>query len=196
MGLLDRKRSVVIVIDLQGKLMGMVHRPELVIAGTVRLLQLADLFGVPVVMTEQYPQGIGPTHETVQQAFDSLTAEKRVVTKDAFSCCGEAMFEHALADVLPNVEVADRQIVLAGVEAHICVVQTALGLLSAGSEVQLCWECVSGRGQEYRDWAIQRMQQAGVGVTNGESVGFEWAGDKNHESFKPMSQLFKAGQPS
>ena len=88
-----------------------------------------------------------------------------------------------------------RQIVIAGIEAHVCVMQTVLELLASGHEVHLCWEAVSGRGEEYRRHALDRMAAAGATLTNHESVAFEWARDKNHPQFKALSALLKEGQP-
>ncbi len=194
MELADANRSIVVVIDLQGKLMSMIHRPALVVAATRRLLQLADLFAVPVVMTEQYPEGLGRTHPDVRAAFDALTTPKRLLEKISFGCCGDPQFEEALSELRPALEPSRRQLIVAGIEAHVCVMQTVLEALRAGHQVQLCWECVSGRGVEYRQWALDRMRQAGAVITNHESVGFEWAGDKDHPQFKAMSRLLKAGQ--
>lgn len=192
--LLDSQRSVVVVVDLQGKLMQMIHRPRLVIDSTIRLLKLADLFKVPVVLTEQYPRGLGPTHPQVRGAFDALSTETRFMEKVAFGCCGDAAFGAALAEVRPGVAPEDLQVVLAGIEAHVCIMQTVMELLKAGNGVHLCWECISGRGEEYRRHALDRMGQAGAVITNHESVGFEWARDKDHPQFKAMSSLFKEGQ--
>jgi len=72
--------------------------------------------------------------------------------------------------------------------------QTVLAARAAGNQVHLCWEAVSGRGAEYRHWALERMQQAGAVITNHESVGFEWARHKDHPSFKAWSNLLKQGQ--
>jgi len=192
--LLDVERSAVVVIDLQGKLVDMVYRPERVIAATTRLMTLAGIFGRPVVLTEQYPEGLGPTHPDVRATFDGLDVPKRHVTKVAFGCCGEPTFAQALDDVLPRVPVRERQIVVAGIEAHVCVLQTVVELLHAGSEVHVCWECVSGRGEEYYRHALERMRQAGACITNHESVGFEWARTKAHAAFRAMSGLFREGQ--
>jgi nicotinamidase-related amidase len=192
--LLDSRRSVLLIIDLQGKLMDMVHRPQLVIGASLRLLSLAELFGIPVVLTEQYPKGLGATHPQVRAAFDALSGPKRHLEKVAFGCCGDAAFEPTLEELLPGLEPQRRQIVVAGIETHVCVMQTVLPLLAAGSSVHLCWEAVSGRGEEYRAHALQRMVQAGAVLTNHESVGFEWARDKDHPQFKAMSALFKEGQ--
>ncbi|MCP4655691.1 MAG: isochorismatase family protein [bacterium] len=192
--LAEIRRSIVVVIDLQGKLMEMIHRPSLVIAATRRLLKLADLFEVPVVLTEQYPKGLGSTHPEVQATFDSLKTRKRLLSKTSFGCCGDARFEEMLRELRPGLEPAERQLIVAGIEAHVCVMQTVLEALASGSAVGLCWECVSGRGAEYRQWALERMQQAGAVVTNHESVAFEWARDKDHPQFRAMSALLKEGQ--
>ncbi len=194
MELLNANRSIVLVIDLQGKLMEMVERPGLVVAATKRLLTLADLFAVPVILTEQYPHGLGATHPEVRAAYDRLATEKRYLAKTSFGCCGDPDFEKLLMDVRPGFAAAQRQIVVAGIEAHVCVMQTVLELLRQGNQVQLCWECISGRGAEYRRHALDRMVQAGATLTNHESVAFEWARDKNHPWFKAMNALFKEGQ--
>jgi nicotinamidase-related amidase len=196
MDLLDVERSIVLIIDLQGKLMEMIERPALVRMAAVRLLKLAGLFGVPVIMTEQYPRGIGSTHPEIRAAFEALSGPKRLMEKTSFGCCGEPGFERLLEELRPDLGPARRQLVVAGIEAHVCVMQTALELLRQGSQVHLCWECVSGRGSEYRKHALDRMAQAGAVLTNHESVGFEWARHKEHAAFKAMSGLFKEGQPA
>ncbi len=192
--LLDVKRSVVVIIDLQGKLMDMVHRPRLVVEATKRLMQLADVFRVPVVLTEQYPQGLGATIGEVRDAFDALQTATKYVDKTSFGCCGEAKFNSALDELLPGVAPKERQVVVGGIEAHVCVMATVLELLKRGEQVHLCWECVSGRGAEYRRHALERMQHAGAQITNYESVCFEWARDKNHPGFKPMNRILRDGQ--
>jgi nicotinamidase-related amidase len=194
MELLNAKRSIVLIIDLQGKLMEMIERPGLVVAATKRLLTLAEMFEVPVVSTEQYPQGLGSTHPEIRAAFDAIAVSKRLLSKTSFGCCGDPAFERMLREVRPGLEAAERQIVMAGIEAHVCVLQTTLELLRQGSQVYLCWECISSRGEEYRRHALDRMTQAGAVLTNHESVAFEWARDKNHPQFKAMSALLKEGQ--
>ncbi|HEY3399995.1 MAG TPA: isochorismatase family protein [Geothrix sp.] len=195
MSLLDSTRSILVVIDLQGKLVQMVHRPALVLETTRRLMRLADLFAVPVVLTEQYPKGIGPTEESVRAAYDALTTPKFFLEKTAFGCCGDSGFEALLRQARPHLAREKRQIVVAGIEAHVCVMQTVLELLDSGHEVHLCWDAVSGRGEEYRGHALDRMAAAGATLTNHESVAFEWARDKNHPQFKALSALMKEGQP-
>jgi nicotinamidase-related amidase len=194
MALLDVDRSIVVVIDFQGKLMEMIERPALVVASTVRLIRIADLFKVPVVMTEQYARGLGGTHPEIRAAFDAATTEKRYLDKTSFGCCGDPSFERLLREVRPGLPPEKRQVVVAGIEAHVCVMQTVLELLRTGHEVHLCWEAVSGRGAEYRRHALERMAQAGAALTNHESAAFEWARHKDHPAFKAVSNLLKEGQ--
>ncbi len=194
MELLSAERSIVLVIDLQGKLVEMVERPGLLKAATIRLLKIAGLFSVPIILTEQYPRGLGATHPDVRAAFDALESPKRFLEKTAFGCCGDPGFERLIRELRPGLEPSRRQVVVAGIEAHICVMQTVLELLIAGCQVHLCWECISARGAEYRRHALDRMKQAGAVLTNHESVAFEWARDKNHPQFRAINALFKEGQ--
>ena len=192
--LLDVNRSIVVVIDLQGKLMDMIYRPRLVIDATIRLMQLAEAFEVPVVLTEQYPQGLGVTHPEVRAAFDKLESPTQYVDKISFGCCGEPGFMEALEKARPGLKPNERQIVVAGIEAHVCVMQTILELLRMDHSVFACWEAISARGEEYYQNALKRMSQAGAQLTNHESVCFEWARDSKHPGFKPMNRILRAGQ--
>ena len=194
MELLDVNRSVVLIIDLQGKLMDMVERPGLLVAGSIRLLKTAGIFGVPVALTEQYPAGLGPTHPEVRAVYEALGVPKAHLAKTAFGCCGDPNFQGMLSALRPGLAPSQRQVVVAGIEAHVCVMQTVIELLRLGNQVHLCWECVSGRGAEYRKYALDRMMQAGAVLTNHESVGFEWARHKDHAAFKAFSALLKEGQ--
>ena len=194
MELLDVSRSVVTVIDLQGKLMDMIYRPNLVIAASKRLMRIADMFAVPVIMTEQYPAGLGVTHPDVRAVYDALATTKRYMDKSSFGCCGDPGYERLLTEVRPDLRPDQRQVVVAGIEAHVCVMQTVIELLRMGTQVMVCWECVSSRGEEYRRHALERMKQAGAVITNHESVAFEWARDKDHPKFRFLSRLLKEGQ--
>jgi nicotinamidase-related amidase len=194
MGLLDVNRSLLVIIDLQGKIVERAWRSRFVLDATLRLLKLAELFQVPVVLTEQNPAGLGGTHPEVKAAFDGLTFAKRILAKTSFSCCSDRGFMEALAEVRPDLSPSRRQVVVAGAETHICVMQTVLGLLESGHEVHVSWDAVSGRGEEYRRHALERMAAAGATLTNHESVAFEWAGDKNDPRFRTVNALFREGQ--
>jgi nicotinamidase-related amidase len=188
------ERSIVVVIDLQGKLVDMAYRPRLLRAATCRLLRLAELFAVPVVLTEQYPRGLGPTDPEILAEFDALTVPKRRFEKVAFGCGAEPGFEDVLVELRPGVAALDLQLIVAGIEAHVCVLQTVFQAITSGHGVHVCWEAVSGRGAEHRQWALERMRQAGATVTNLESVAFEWMRDKDHPRFRALSTILKEGQ--
>jgi len=192
--LLVADRTVLVLVDLQPRLLDIVHRPALVRESAARLLRLAGIFGVPVVLTEQYPEGLGPTDREIQAHFDDLTTPKAMVSKLSFGCCGDPGFRAALEQLAAGDAPRD-QIVLAGIEAHVCVLQTAFELLRHGHDVHVCWDAVSGRGAEYRDHALRRMEAAGVQLSNHESVAFEWARSKDHSGFKELQQLLRKGQP-
>lgn len=194
MELASVERSILVVIDLQGKLVEMVHRPRLVMAATKRLLRMADLFGVPVMLTEQYPRGIGGTNPELLALFDALAVPKRKFEKTAFGCFAEPGFTELLRELRPGLEPGEIQLVVAGIEAHVCVMQTVLAGRAQGFPVQVVWEAVSGRGAEHRELALVRMRQAGAQITSLESVAFEWAVHKDHPSFKALSSLLKEGQ--
>ncbi|HVR30274.1 MAG TPA: isochorismatase family protein [Thermoanaerobaculia bacterium] len=194
MEILDGNRSVVVIVDLQGRLAHAVHESAVVLEATRRLLRIADLFAVPVILTEQYPQGLGPTEASIQEAYDALSVPKRRIAKTLFGCCGDQGFETALDDLLPGLPEGHRQVVVAGIEAHVCVMQTALELLRRGSQVHLCAEAISGRGKTFRRWALERMQQAGAVLTNHESAAFEWARGKDHPRFRELNRLLREGQ--
>ena len=196
MELLNVNRSILVVIDLQGKLMDVIFRPGLVIESTKRLLRLAEMFDVPVILTEQYPKGLGPTHPEIRALFDAIETPKFTLAKTSFGCCGDPGFEALLQSARPGVPPSGRQILIAGIETHVCVTQTVLELLAQKNHVYLCWEAISGRGEEYRKHALERMVKSGAVLTNHESVAFEWMRDKNHPSFKAVSALLKEGQPA
>ena len=194
---LDRERAIVLVIDMQGRLVDLMHRPRMILDGTARLLRLAGMFDLPVIVTEQYPQGLGSTREEIEAVIeetDPAGRRTRRVEKNSFGCCGEPAFEEALAAARPGLEPTGLQVVVAGIEAHICVVQTVLDLLSRGTDVHVCWDCTSSRGEEYRRHALDRMGSAGAQITNHESVAFELARDKNHPRFKAVNRLLRQGQ--
>ncbi|MDR3672559.1 MAG: isochorismatase family protein [Holophaga sp.] len=195
MPILDPARSILLLIDLQGKLVHQVHRPALVLEASRRLMTFADLFSVPVVLTEQYPKGIGPTEAGLKAQFEGLSTPTFRLEKTAFSCCADPAFHALLEQARPGLTPPRRQIVVGGIEAHVCVVQTVLELLQEGSEVHVCWDAVSGRGEEYRQYALERMATSGATLTNHESVAFEWAHHKDHPGFKALSALLKEGQP-
>lgn len=148
-----------------------------------RLVQSAKLLEIPIIWTEQYPKGLG---NTVAAIRDQLPEDAVPTQKTCFSCCTAAGFERALTE-----EPKRKQVVLVGMEAHICIVQTASGLQRWGYQVFVAADAICSRHADKRENAIERMRHAGIQVTNTESVAFEWVGDSQHSQFRELSRLFK-----
>jgi nicotinamidase-related amidase len=167
--------SALAVIDIQERLACAMAARESVVRATGILLEAAALLHIPVFVTEQYPRGLGPTAPEVAAR---LPAGCTRIEKTAFSACG----------CLP----LDRpQVVLAGMEAHVCVLQTALELAAAGREVFVVADAVCSRAEANRLNALARMQAAGIVVASTESVLFEWLRDASHEHFRAVSRLIR-----
>jgi nicotinamidase-related amidase len=182
--LCDAAAGQLAVVDIQRRLATAMEEEERarVIRSAAILIQAAGLLGVPLIATEQYPKGLGPTEEGVAWHFPE---ELAVVEKSCFACTGEARFR----DILRANQ--RRQVVLAGMETHVCVLQTALELRAEGYAVFVVEDGVCSRsGVNHRN-ALERMREAGVVITNTESVLFEWLRDARHEHFKHISALIK-----
>lgn len=175
--------SVVLVVDIQDKLLAKVVRAEPLVQTVGFLLDVAAVLGLPVRATEQYPTGLGPTTDAIRRRLTSP-----VPPKTAFSCGG--------ADgVLPDLTTLNRRtVVVVGIEAHVCVAQTALDLLAAGFQVVVPVDAVSSRHRIDRDTAVRRLELAGAVPTTAEAVAFEWVGDARHPKFKEVSRLVTARQ--
>lgn len=182
--LCDAAAGQLVVIDIQRRLASaMVDKDrERVIRHTGILLQAAGLLAVPVIATEQYPKGLGPTEGAVASHFCGGYA---LVEKTCFACTANARFDEVLRFNQRS------QVILAGMEAHVCVLQTAMELKAAGYDVFVVEDAVCSRRQENYRNALARMRDAGIVVTNTESVVFEWLRDAGHEHFKAVSALIK-----
>jgi nicotinamidase-related amidase len=149
--MLSAKQAVLVVVDVQGKLAGLMHEREALFGNLVRLARGAQVLGLPVLWAEQNPKGLGPTVPEVAAAMPPGLAP---ITKMSFSCCGEPRFLAALEAT------GRRQVLVAGIEAHICVYQTAVDLAARGYQVQLVVDAVSSRRQESRDLAVAKLGRA------------------------------------
>ena len=146
------------------------------------VLDAARVLGVPITVTEQYPQGLGPTDSAVASHFPEHTP---VFSKTTFSCCGaEGMLSTLDSD-------SRAQVILVGMEAHVCVLQTSFYLNGRGYHVFVVEYAVCSRSRDNHRNAMERLRQAGVIVTNAESVLFEWLTDSSHEHFRQVSALLK-----
>ncbi len=173
--------SVLVVIDVQDKLLAKIPGAGSLVRNIAFLLDVAALLEVPLRATEQYPKGLGPTTAELARRLPTP-----LPTKTAFSCCGADTF-------LEELEMLSRpNIVLTGMETHVCVSQTALDLLEAGLHVFLPVDALAARGAIDHDTALRRLEQAGAIVTTAEAVAFEWTRDAAHPKFKAVSSLVVA----
>lgn len=171
------ENSVLVVIDIQDKLLVKIPTADGLVRNTGFLLDVAALLGVPVRATEQYPKGLGPTTAEIARRLS------QPATKTAFSCCGAGTF-------LEELEMLQRpNVVLAGMETHVCVMQTALDLIEAGLHVFLPVDAHAARFPIDHDIALRRMESVGAVPTTAEAVAFEWLRDAAHPQFKAVSQL-------
>lgn len=179
--LLDRRRSLLLVIDFQANLAPAIHEGAAAVAKARRLLEIARLLDVPRLASEQYPRGLGPTLPELA----ALLEPGETVEKLAFSAAREPAFLEALA--------ARRrpQLVVTGMEAHVCVLQTALVLKELGYAVFLVADAVGSRRPEDRALALQRLQAAGVTLVSAEMVAFEWLGRAGTAEFREALPLIK-----
>lgn len=174
--------SQLIIVDIQTKLALAMQQNGMqkLVKNTANLLQAAKLLSVPPIITEQYPQGLGETLAELK-AYHSPA---KIISKTAFSACAEPTFSQQLH--------RDKsQIILAGMEAHICVLQTALDLISINKQVIVVEDAIISRDAANKANAVARMRDAGCIITNTESVLFEWLGNASHEAFKPISKLIR-----
>ena len=180
--LANQQLSQLVIVDMQVKLASVMPAEALqsVVKNCGVLAQAAQLLAVPTILTEQYPQGLGETLTEIRQHLPNC----KPVTKTAFSACGEPKFSQQLHRDKP-------QIILAGMEAHICVLQTALALLQAGKQVFVAEDAVISRNPANKANALARLRDAGCVISNTESVMFEWLGTASHEAFKAISKLIR-----
>lgn len=179
--LIERAQSLLLVVDIQEKLAPAIHDGAAAIANNRRLLAGAERLGVPIFVSEQYVRGLGPT---VAELLP-LPAGAQRIDKLHFSCAREPGFLDALE------QTGRRQILVTGMEAHVCVLQTVLGLLAAGYDVFLIEDAAASRTPENRAAAIARMRAAGAHVVTTEMVLFEWLERAASDEFRALLPLIK-----
>ncbi|MCW2285143.1 nicotinamidase-related amidase [Rhodoblastus acidophilus] len=174
---IDPHKSLLLVIDFQARLMPAIHEAEAAIRNAGKLLEIAKLLNVPRLFTEQYPKGLGAT------VPDLPVEGERVMTKLAFDAC-------RAEGVLQNIP-TDAQVVVAGCEAHVCVLQTVLGLIAAGRKTFVVQDAIGSRAPENKAAALARMAHHGAEIVTTEMVAFEWAQTAENPDFRAVSALIK-----
>jgi nicotinamidase-related amidase len=178
--LLDPRNCVLLVVDIQERLAAAVDGADEILRRTAILLAAAERLDVPVLASEQYPQGLGPTDARL-----ALPVGARTFAKLAFSAAADPA-------ILGHLDGLGRRLaVLCGMETHVCVLQTALGLRGRGWEVAVVADAVGSRHPERKRLGLERMRDQGVAVVDSEMVVFEWLGAAGTPEFKELSRLIR-----
>ncbi|HJT76281.1 MAG TPA: hydrolase [Gemmataceae bacterium] len=169
--------TALLVIDVQEKLLPLIPGAEALVRNIAFLIDAAKLLGLPVLATEQYPKGLGATAAGLRERLP-VRPEKL-----GFSCC-------AVPSVVEDLRRGGRpKVLLAGIEAHVCVLQTALDLLAQDFRVYVAADAVASRYPIDQELALRRMERAGAVLTTSETAVFEWTGGAEHPQFRAVSRL-------
>ena len=179
--MLATENSILIVIDVQDRLVRVMHQRESLVENLRRFISGAVVLDIPMIVTEQDPEKLGATIPEIS----SLLEDVQPIHKSSFSCCKTEAFMEELGRIKRG------QIIIAGVEAHVCVYQTAVDLLHEGYEVHIVTDCTSSRTEDNRNLAIERMRDEGVKLTGTEMALFELLKIARGERFRKISRLVK-----
>lgn len=179
---LDKKKAGLLVIDVQDKLLEKVERPCDVMQKLLQVVRGCQILGLPIIVTEQYPKGLGPTVCGVKAALGDAYP---YIAKTSFSCIGDEKVMQAVM-ALPVT-----QWILVGIEAHVCVLQTAKDLLRRGKQVTVLNDAISSRSIFDYSTAIAEMRDCGARISSAETILFELMGDASRPEFKQMIELIK-----
>jgi len=183
--LLAREKSQLLIIDVQDKLLSAISGKDRVVDRCVNLVLAARTLGIPITLSEQYPQGLGPTHDSIRDAFAN---DGLIVDKTEFSCVKNERLRDHLHDLRRE---GRTKVVIGGIEAHVCVTQTAMDLESQGFEAFVVADAVGSRSKASRKLALARMQKSGVDIVDLEMVLFEWMERAGTPEFKQLQALIK-----
>lgn len=179
--MLSPENTALIVIDFQEKLLSAVRYADETISNCIKLIDFFSSESFPIIMTEHYPKGLGLTIPEIRNLMD----ESEIVEKTIFSCFGEAVFEGKLsAEKISNI-------LITGIETHICVAQTAFDGLASGYRVHVAADAVTSRKQIDHDVSISRMQSGGITVTTSEAALYEMVEEAGTERFKNLLKIVK-----
>ena len=178
---LQRDRTALLVIDVQERLLPVISTTKEVEHRIATAVAAARALGLPVLVTEQYPKGLGPTTGQVAAAIKGIAP----VEKMSFSCCGSDAFIRGLSGLAPQT------ILVAGIETHVCVLQTCMDLVERAITPVLLADCCGSRHPYDHQIAVERMRAAGVAITTVESALFELIGTAGTDEFRQISTLVK-----
>ena len=179
--MLDIKDCCLIVVDVQGKLAQLMYVKDDLFKNLRILIKAASILEMPIILSQQCPDALGPTIPEIAELLEGIEP----VNKSAFSCLGEPQFEAKLH------ELSRKQVLLCGIEAHICIYQTAVDLIKDGCEVHVPADAVSSRTFENKHLALSRIQAEGAKITSAEMALFELLRTADHDKFREIARLVK-----
>jgi nicotinamidase-related amidase len=183
--LISRDKSQLLIIDVQEKLLSAISGKDRVVERCVRLVRAARMLHVPITLSEQYPQGLGATVDPIRESFAN---DGLVVDKVEFSCLKSEPLRERLHELRRR---GRPQVVIGGIEAHVCVAQTAIDLEAQGFESFVVADAVGSRAKTSRKLALSRLARDGVDVVDSEMVLFEWLERAGTPEFKELQALIK-----
>jgi len=179
--MLKRENAVLVVVDVQDRLLPHIRKHDDVTEAIARMIRGCKVLGVPILVTEQYPEGLGPTNELLKAEFETWEP----IVKATFSCCGEIPFPEALE------KTGRKDVLLCGIETHVCVYQTARDLIEKGYRVHLLVDGASSRRKIDRKTAIRRMESMGVHLCTVEMTLFEMLHVSGTDEFRKIVRIVK-----
>ncbi|MFQ5824327.1 MAG: hydrolase [bacterium] len=179
--ILNRNRTALLIVDVQQKINAVMLYGDIVVNSIVKLIKACKILNVPIFITEQYPKGLGPTEPKILEALEG----KVPIQKMTFSCCGVEQLISQFKE--KNIQ----QVIVTGIESHVCVQQTALDLLEQNIQVHVPKEAVSSRNELDYQTALERMSKTGVVLTTVEAALFELLEEAGTPEFKEVSNLIK-----
>ena len=179
--MLQANNTTLLIIDVQGKLAHSMHAKNALFDNIKRMIRGVQILNVPILWTEQYPDGLGPTIPEIAGLLSNL----KPVSKFSFSCCDNDLFMQRLEGLHPE------NVLLAGIEAHICVYQTARDLVRSGYHVEIISDAVSSRTSENKQIGLEKCKQAGTTVTGTETALFELLKSAKDDRFKDILKIVK-----
>jgi hypothetical protein len=176
-----RENTIGVVIDIQEKLVPVMEDSELLVENCSKLIQGLQILGLNLLITQQYTKGLGDTINEIKSAISDF----QYIEKKAFSCQDEPLFAEKLANS------GALNVIIFGIEAHVCVLQTAIDLKAAGYVPVVVMDCVSSRSFDHVDLAAERFRYEGIMMTSLESILFELTRSAGSVEFKDISKLVK-----
>ena len=178
---IGKDEAVLVIVDIQEKLAAVMKERQKVIDNVLHLIEIARLLNIPIILNEQYPKGLGHTVSEIKESLNSY----QPVEKLTFSCCGQPDFLKSLASA------GRKKVILCGMETHVCVLQTCIGLLSEGYEVHVVKDAICSRTKDNFVTGIEFMRDAGAVITCTETALFQLLEKAGTEEFKVISKRIK-----